>query len=114
MFDLAMIDPWQQLTVIFNTILAAILGSIIDFDFSESVSSDELGDTADYVMLHNIVRKEMAIRSKLIEHVAGRILNSVKEYLPEARAIKVLLTKYNPPVNGRIGKAVVEVGYNKS
>ena len=87
---------------------------IIDFDFSESVSSDELGDTADYVVLHNLVRKEMAIRSKLIEHAAGRILNSIKEYLPDARAIKVLLTKYNPPVNGRIGKAVVEVGYTRN
>ena len=32
MFDLAMIDPWLQLTVIFNTILAAILGSIIGYE----------------------------------------------------------------------------------
>jgi len=33
---------------------------------------------------------------------------------PDARAIKVLLTKYNPPVNGRIGKAVVEVRYTRN
>lgn len=32
MFDLAMIDPWLQLSVIFNTILAAILGSIIGYE----------------------------------------------------------------------------------
>jgi dihydroneopterin aldolase len=56
----------------------------------------------------------MAIRSKLIEHAAGRILNSMREYMPNARAIKVLVTKFNPPVNGRIGKAVVEVGYSKN
>ncbi len=87
---------------------------IIDFDFSDSVSSDDLSDTADYVELHNRVRKEMAIRSKLIEHAAGRILNSMKEYMPNARAIKVMVTKFNPPVNGRIGKAVVEVGYSKN
>lgn len=87
---------------------------IIDFDFSDSVSSDDLNDTADYVELHNRVRKEMAIRSKLIEHAAGRILNSIKEYMPNARAIKVMVTKFNPPVNGRIGKAVVEVGYSKN
>ena len=87
---------------------------IIDFDFSESVSSDDLNDTADYVELHNRVRKEMSIRSKLIEHVAVRILNSIKEYMPNAKAIKVMVTKYNPPVNGRIGKAVVEVEYLKN
>jgi putative Mg2+ transporter-C (MgtC) family protein len=32
MFDLGMVDAWQQLVVIFNTILAAILGSIIGFE----------------------------------------------------------------------------------
>jgi len=32
MFDLGMADVWQQSVVIFNTILAAILGSIIGFE----------------------------------------------------------------------------------
>jgi putative Mg2+ transporter-C (MgtC) family protein len=32
MFDLGMVDAWQQLVVIFNTVLAAILGSIIGFE----------------------------------------------------------------------------------
>jgi putative Mg2+ transporter-C (MgtC) family protein len=32
MFELMMVDPWQQLLVIFNTILAAILGSFIGWE----------------------------------------------------------------------------------
>mgnify|MGYP000079238776 CR=1 FL=1 len=32
MFDLGMVDAWQQLVVIFNTVLAAILGSVIGFE----------------------------------------------------------------------------------
>jgi putative Mg2+ transporter-C (MgtC) family protein len=32
MFDLGMVDAWQQLVAIFNTVLAAILGSVIGFE----------------------------------------------------------------------------------
>lgn len=32
MFELGMVDAWQQLVVIFNTVLAAILGSVIGFE----------------------------------------------------------------------------------
>ena len=32
MFDLGMVDGWQQLVVIFNTVLAAILGSVIGYE----------------------------------------------------------------------------------
>lgn len=79
----------------------------LDMDFTKALNSDELGDTADYVVLHDLVREEMAIRSKLIEHVAGRIMKRVKAAYPEVKKCKVAVTKYNPPVNGQLGKAVV-------
>ena len=79
----------------------------LEMDFTKALNSDELGDTADYVVLHDLVREEMAIRSKLIEHVAGRIMKRVKAAYPEVLKSKVAVTKYNPPVNGQLGKAVV-------
>ena len=42
-------------------------------DFSAAAKSDNLNETADYVLVYKIVKEEMAIRSKLIEHVAERI-----------------------------------------
>lgn len=81
----------------------------LEMDFSKAVESDELSDTADYVVLHNLVRREMAIRSKLIEHVAGRILKSLKLAYPTVKNCKVSITKFNPPVNGQLGKAVFEL-----
>ncbi len=81
----------------------------IEMDFSKAVESDELSDTADYVVLHTIVRQEMAIRSKLIEHVAGRILKSLKLEYPAMQSCKVRITKFNPPVNGQLGKAIFEL-----
>lgn len=81
----------------------------LEMDFSKAVESDELSDTADYVVLHDLVRREMAIRSKLIEHVAGRILKSLKLAYPTVKNCKVSITKFNPPVNGQLGKAVFEL-----
>lgn len=75
-------------------------------DFSEAVSSDDLSVTVDYVIVHRIVRSEMAIRSRLIEHVAGRILREMKTAFPQITSCTVTITKYNPPVNGQIGAAV--------
>ena len=43
-------------------------------DLRKSAQTDDLVDTVDYVHLNKIVVEEMAIRSKLLEHVAQRII----------------------------------------
>ena len=78
----------------------------LHLDLSKAIATDELAETADYVVIHNIVREQMNIRSKLIEHVAGRILQQLKSQYSNA-TIEVKLTKFNPPVNGQIKKASV-------
>ena len=50
-------------------------------DVSKSFKTDSLDDTIDYAMIHDLVRKEMAIRSKLIEHVANRILENISSQI---------------------------------
>ena len=54
----------------------------IKTDLRKSAISDELKDTVDYVLLNRIVEEEMAIRSKLLEHVAHRILNRIFMEIP--------------------------------
>jgi 7,8-dihydroneopterin aldolase/epimerase/oxygenase len=44
--------------------------------------SDDLQDTVDYVHLNQIVVEEMAIRSKLLEHVAHRIIKRIFDEIP--------------------------------
>jgi dihydroneopterin aldolase len=51
---------------------------LITTDFSDAAKSDDLSKTVDYVVVNAIVTEEMAIRSKLIEHVGLRILNRLK------------------------------------
>ncbi|HEX5001570.1 MAG TPA: dihydroneopterin aldolase [Bacteroidia bacterium] len=84
----------------------------IDVEFTADTAvaceKDELSGTIDYVTVHRIVREQMAIRSKLIENVAARILQALKEAFPGATTIRLSVSKHRPPINnGYLGKATV-------
>ena len=76
----------------------------IEANLSKPSLSDRLNDTIDYVTVYEIVKKEMAIRSNLIEHVAKRILDKLKKKFPKTGPIEVKVTKLNPPVEGEVEK----------
>ncbi len=50
-------------------------------DFSAAAITDDLTQTIDYVDVNRIVTEEMAIRSKLIEHVGHRICKRIYQEL---------------------------------
>jgi len=74
----------------------------IKADLRQSCKTDNLTDTVDYVLLNKIVVEEMAIRSKLLEHVAHRIITRVFKEIPEVSRIVVSVSKLNPPINGDV------------
>ena len=76
-------------------------------DLSAAEVSDELIDTVDYVHVNHIVKTEMAIRSKLLEHVAKRILDRVFNELPLVRKAKVRVAKINPPIGGNVEEVAI-------
>ena len=59
---------------------------------------DQLEGTADYSRFVSIVRKEMAVPSNLLEHVAARIASSVLAECPSVRKVSVTIEKENPPL----------------
>ena len=75
-------------------------------DFTAAMNSDQLEDAVDYVLVHAIVREEMAIPSALIEHVAARISKRLKIQFINVSTCTVAITKFNPPVNGQLGEAI--------
>ena len=75
-------------------------------NFSKAIESDELKDTVDYCVVYDIVKMEMSVRSKLIEHVCGRILKSLKAAYPDCD-FSVSVIKPTPPVNGDMKQAIV-------
>ncbi|MDO1512920.1 dihydroneopterin aldolase [Maribacter confluentis] len=69
--------------------------------------SDQLSDTVDYVHINRIVKQEMAIPSKLLEHVAKRITDRIFLELPTVEKAKISVSKINPPINGDVEKVTV-------
>jgi len=81
----------------------------IKTDLRKSAVSDELKDTVDYVFLNRIVEEEMAIRSKLLEHVAQRILTRIFKEIPEVSRILLGVSKLNPPIGGDVEAVTIEM-----
>lgn len=69
--------------------------------------SDQLSDTVDYVHINKIVKQEMAIPSKLLEHVAKRIIDRIFLELPTVDKANISVSKINPPINGDVEKVTV-------
>ena len=84
----------------------------IETDFEEAASTDDLSKTVDYVEVHGIVKEQMAIRSKLIEHVAKRIGDALMKKITGINNVVVKVAKLNPPVNGDVQQ--VSVVYQKT
>ena len=72
-----------------------------------SALSDQLKDTVDYVHLNLIIKEEMALRSKLLEHVAERILNRIIEELKMVDKATVAISKINPPIGGNVDRVTI-------
>ena len=81
----------------------------ITTDFSASFTSDELTDTVDYVVINKIVEEEMAIRSKLIEHVGNRILQRLKKELSNVQEVYIKVTKICPPIDGDVDDVAIVI-----
>ena len=79
----------------------------VEADLSKSSQTDELVDTVDYVHLNHVVKEEMAIRSKLLEEVAKRILNRFFIELDMVNKATVSVAKINPPIGGNVQEVVI-------
>lgn len=74
----------------------------IKTDLSTPSQSDKLADTVDYVLLNQIVKDEMAIRSELLEHVAQRIVDAIFARSTTITKVKITVAKLNPPIGGDV------------
>ncbi len=85
----------------------------IKADLTQSAASDRLVDTVDYVHLNHIVKEEMGIRSKLLEHAAERILVRILKELPLVEKATVDVSKINPPIGGNVEMVTITRSKNR-
>ena len=85
----------------------------IEADLAEAVCTDDVADTVNYAELYALVKREMAVPSKLLEHVAGRIGRSAMETFERITTLTIRVTKLNPPMGADCKGASVEIKMTK-
>ena len=81
----------------------------VGYPLGTAMQNDELADTLNYAQLYDLVGREMAVPSRLLEHVAGRIASAIETAFPQVTSIDLLLTKQNPPMGADCDGAAVEI-----
>ena len=81
----------------------------VEANLKPSSISDKLSDTVDYVHLNKIIKEEMAIRAKLLETVASRILDRIFNEIKLVKKATVNVSKINPPIGGDVEMVTVEL-----
>jgi dihydroneopterin aldolase len=80
---------------------------MLNTNFTQAALTDDLSFTVDYVLINHIVKEEMAIRSKLIEHVGRRIFDRIKIEASAVEFLRVKITKLTPPINGDVDNVAI-------
>ena len=84
-----------------------IVNMEVEADMKKASATDALVDAVDYVNLNTIVKEEMSVRSKLLEHVGQRIIDRILKQFPEVLSVEVSVAKQNPPIGGDVGEVCV-------
>lgn len=79
-----------------------LVNAMIEADLWEASRSDDLQQTINYADLNEIIHQEMKVPSKLLEHVAGRIIDAISKKYPQITQISVKITKTRPPMYGEM------------
>ena len=82
---------------------------MVDTSAGSTVDSDNLADTVNYEQLYEIVEQEMICPSNLLEHVAGRICDTVLKEISLTEKVRVRVSKKNPPIAGKCQESAVIV-----
>ncbi len=77
--------------------------------FAKALQSDDVADTLNYAEMFEIINKEMQKPSCLLEHVAGRLGQSILERMPMIETLDVTVEKINPPMGADVESAAVEL-----
>ena len=80
----------------------------VEADTTEVEKTDDLNHTVDYVKIIEIVKKQMAIRSNMIEHPARRIVDAILTF-KKVQKVKVEVQKIAPPIDAAFDKISVTI-----
>jgi len=90
---------YKEEQIVGNKFLVDLL---LETDMSIPSITDELHDAVNYQIAYKLVKREMEKKSKLLENIASRILDSIHLELPGVIKATVTIRKMNPPMGGKM------------
>jgi dihydroneopterin aldolase len=85
----------------------------MDCNMEKASDSDDLSDALNYAEVYGLVKKEMAIRSHLLEHLSSRILDRLFENFPQLNSAEVCVAKLDPPIGGTMQSVSVSQKFTR-
>lgn len=85
---------------------------IVDVDAQVVIKGDpddKIEKTLNYENVYAITEKYMQKKYQLLESLAFDIATEIKIYDSKVEKVKVTLSKLNPPVGGKVDRAVVSI-----
>lgn len=70
----------------------------LEYDFTRGAMTDDLNMTINYASVIDVVKRVNSARSKLIENVAYRLVETLRSEFKGIKSIKIRVTKLNPPI----------------
>ncbi len=74
----------------------------LETDMAKAKESDNLKDAINYQRAYEIVKHQMEMKSHLLEHIAGRIIDALYAEMEGIKKITVKVSKMNPSMGGKM------------
>ncbi len=81
----------------------------LHLDIAEAAASDKLEKTVNYEEIYRLIKQEMEVHARLIEHVCKRISDSIRSKYPHLTSLKVRVSKHHPPLKGQVDRVFTEL-----
>jgi 7,8-dihydroneopterin aldolase/epimerase/oxygenase len=82
---------------------------LIDCNIDLPSETDNINDALNYQTVYQIVARQMLQTSNLLEHLGRRIKNELESTFPQAKNIRVTVSKMNPPLGGKVKRVSITI-----
>lgn len=70
----------------------------VEADCQQAIENDNLDSTVNYAEMARVVKEEMSVPSRLLEHVAGRISRRIMDEFSTIEHLTITVHKEHPPI----------------
>ncbi len=81
----------------------------LQLNLEEAAISDKLEKTVNYEEIYRLIKQEMEVHARLIEHVCKRISDKIHLKYPGLTSLKVRVSKHHPPLKGQVDRVFTEL-----